>query len=851
MDENRRPSTHAVTVQTAMAHSSTATAAQSGSITTIKQEDGVSFHIKPEHDSFSLSDLPPFIREENGMEVIYEDGHLEEEDADVQEEGIVVTKFGSHHGSSHANRFEPNRSRTITKRKPDFQEDEPGTKSDSDSDSDSDSAFESMSLGTRKRQKTETGRANTTASTTTTTGMRPETTMVLSTKQVITQIFSSSSPRAHSDIHTYPLPPDQPHRHSYHSPLLLSFPSNSKSCSTENSTAAARKHRDALLAWFDTYSAARQMPWRKAWVDASPLLYPASGIPSSSIAINTTSAPAPASASASKPAASSVQPTSDSLVGPKVKASPPIPESALLFPNLAASILRAQAEAEAQKRQAQAEAEARARAHAQAKVKAEAEAKSQKQAQTLQSLRSTIAQRFYETLLSEILRQIFRETDQEEAIKNITTQYDRWIKAFPTIEDLAKANEEQVEELSDDIRATRLHRAARQICEGKSYKSIEIIRLPTTVEKLQNLSGVGPHTAGVVAAVVFGRAEPMVIWDVTRVLARQLGIRADANKNAAREVIWEAARRLVEQVAWDGVEAEEEAKAKRIGKSKKGTRKDMNEGENVVDLDDRRNRGPPPLSDRPGRWGQALMELGAAVCLAAPKTPLCHLCPIQATCRAYAEGLEIAREEGMVVGNKATRKEQDRQALKKKVDKLQKQKVVDIEDAACSLCPPLSLSPPIFPSASHSSNYTSATKIKKENQDEIWQPGEYLEDTDRDTEVHYLGTVPKSALPSTKENTGTHNMQTTQDTQQQTNNKDAKTIWTTFYEQNSWLRLPINLERSKPIPDYLCSTTRKFITAYCAQYPYNAYTKAKPEGKTTTASGPPKNIDLSMFRYQT
>ncbi|EGO54903.1 hypothetical protein NEUTE1DRAFT_132250 [Neurospora tetrasperma FGSC 2508] len=833
-----------------MTHTSTATAAQSGSITTIKQEDGVSIPIKPEHDSFSLSDLPAFVREDNGMEVIFEDdgmevifedAHLEEEDADVQEEGIAVIKFGPHHGSNHANKFGPNCPRTITKRKPEFQEDEPRTKSDEDSDSDSDTAFESMSLGTRKRQKTKTGRANTTASTTTTTGMRPETTTVLPTKQIIAQIFSSSSPRAHSDIHTYPLPPDQPHRHSYHNPLLLSFPGSSNSCSTGKSTAAARKHRDALLTWFDTYCAARQMPWRKAWVDASPLLCPASGIPSPSITITTTSAPA--SASASKPPTSSFQPTSDSLVGPKVKASPPIPESVLLFPNLAASILRAQAEAEAQKQQAQAEAEARARAHAQAKVEAEAKAKSQKQAQTLQSLRSTIAQRFYETLLSEILRQIFRETDQEQAIQNITTQYNRWIKAFPTMEDLAKAKEEEVEELSDDIRATRLHKAARQVCEGKSYRCIETIRLPTTVEKLQNLSGVGPHTAGVVAAVVFGRAEPMVIWDVTRVLARQLGIRADANKKGTRELIWEAARRLVEQVAWDGVEAKEEAKAKRLGISKKRTRKNMNEGESVVDGEDRRrNRGPPPLSDRPGRWGQALMELGAAVCLAAPKTPLCHLCPIQATCRAYAEGLEIARKEGMVVGNEATKKEQDRQALKKmKVGKLQKQKVVDIEDAACSLCPsPSSLSLSPF------SSEVSATKIKKENQDhEIWQPGEDLGDTDSDTEVHYLGTVPKTALPSTKEDT-----LTTQDTTQQTNNlnKDENAISTSFYERNSWLKLPVNFRRSKPIPDYLDLTARELSLLIAPNIP-TLLKESKPE-KKTTAPRPSKNIDLSTNGFR-
>lgn len=708
MDEKRRPNIHAVTVQNAMTHTSTATAAQSGRITTIKQEDGVLIPIKPEHDSFSLSDLPAFVREENGMEVIYEDGLLEEEDADVQEEEIAVIKFGPHHGANHANKFEPNRPRTITKRKPDSEEDGVlRTRSDVDPDSDFDSAFESMSLGTRKRQKTETGRANTTAISTTATQLRPETTIVLPTKQIITQIFSSSSPRAHSDIHTYPLPPDQPHRHSYHSPLLLSFPSNSKSCYTENSTAAARKHRDSLLTWFDTYCAARQMPWRKAWVDASPLLCPASGIPSPSVTTTT------ASASASKPPTSNSKPTSNSLVVPKVKASPPIPESALIFPNLAASIIRAQAEAEAQKQQARAEAEARARARAQAKV--EAKLQSQKQAQTLQTFRSTISQRFYETLLSEMLRQIFRETDPEQSIQNITTQYDRWIKAFPTMKDLAKAKEKQVEELSDDIRATRLHGAAKEVCERKIRITKNTAGLPTTVEELRELPGVGPHTAGVVAAAVFGRAEPMVTWDVIRVLARQLGIRADANKKKTREVIWEVARRLVEQVAWDDVEAEEEAEAKRL-ESKKENRKDtMNERKNVVNVEGRRrNRGPPPLSDRPGRWGQALMELGAAVCLAAPKTPLCHLCPIQATCRAYAEGLEIAREEGMMVGNTATSKEQDRQALKEKVDMLQKQKVVDIEDVACSLCPSPALPPSVFPSPGHPSN-TSATKIKKES----------------------------------------------------------------------------------------------------------------------------------------
>lgn len=149
----------------------------------------------------------------------------------------------------------------------------------------------------------------------------------------------------------------------------------------------------------------------------------------------------------------------------------------------------------------------------------------------------------------------------------------------------------------------------------------------------------------------------MVEVGVVRVLARQLGLRADMNQKENKEVIWAAARRLAVQVAWDGVEVEEEAK-----------RKDMNKRGHSVD---RQNRGPPPLSDRPGRWGQALMELGATVCLPAPKNPKCELCPIQATCRAYAEGLELAREKGLVAKEKDSKRE-----------------VMGIEDAACTLCPP-------------------------------------------------------------------------------------------------------------------------------------------------------------------
>ncbi|KAJ4390461.1 hypothetical protein N0V85_007201 [Neurospora sp. IMI 360204] len=299
-----------------------------------------------------------------------------------------------------------------------------------------------------------------------------------------------------------------------------------------------------------------------------------------------------------------------------------------------------------------------------------------------------------------------------------------------------------------------------------------------------------PYTAGALASVAFGRAEPMVDENVTRVLARQLGIRGDVRTKEVEGVIQEAARRLVEQVAWDGVEAKEEAETKKKLKAKAKRRKtssDEGGGEPAVMAADRdiKNRRRPRLSSRPGPWGQALMELGASICLPAPATPRCHSCPIQGTCRAYAEGLEIAREKLVVALNPNTKKEKTRVALKKKVEEdLREQKMV----------------------------------IKEETQDEA--------DTGHG-DVHYLGTVPKTPqpqpqpLPSTNKKT------------QQRNKDENTTISATFYEQDKYpsysrLREYVNNPgKTKPKGTKPSAAAQQFITSYCAQYPYTK-PKAKP-----------------------
>ncbi|KAI1411679.1 DNA glycosylase [Hypoxylon sp. FL1857] len=167
--------------------------------------------------------------------------------------------------------------------------------------------------------------------------------------------------------------------------------------------------------------------------------------------------------------------------------------------------------------------------------------------------------------------------------------------------------------------------------------------LPEGVEELvKKVPGVGRYTAGAISAIVFGRAAPMVDGNVLRVLSRQMGVFGDVKGDkAVIDVLWAAAERLVKAVARDGP-GEDDA------------------------VPDAREEGEEP-SDRPGRWGQALMELGSTVCT--PK-PNCAACPITSTCRAYGEGLQLAAKRGLMAKPEET-----------------KSATPDIEDA-CTLCKP-------------------------------------------------------------------------------------------------------------------------------------------------------------------
>jgi A/G-specific adenine glycosylase len=232
---------------------------------------------------------------------------------------------------------------------------------------------------------------------------------------------------------------------------------------------------------------------------------------------------------------------------------------------------------------------------------------------------SALAKRAHEIWVSEVML-------QQTRVSVVITYFNNWIAKWPTVEDLAAATQDQVlaawKGLGYYSRATRLHEAAQQIISEMQSS------LPPDVEGLLKIKGIGRYTAGAVASIAFGQAVPLLDGNVGRVLCRQLGLYARVKDKKIEDLLWKVAEVLVKDVARH-------------------------------DSEDR-------VSDVPGRWNQALMELGSTVCTPKPK---CQECPVKQTCRAYAEGELLAQTPSISKSGNDT---------------------VDIEDL-CDLCEPLQL----------------------------------------------------------------------------------------------------------------------------------------------------------------
>ncbi len=170
---------------------------------------------------------------------------------------------------------------------------------------------------------------------------------------------------------------------------------------------------------------------------------------------------------------------------------------------------------------------------------------------------------------------------QQTQSDTVKPYYHRFLKRFPTVRHLARAKLDSVLKVWEGLgyysRARNLHRAAREVV--RTFGG----RLPQTKKELLTLPGVGLYTAGAIASIAFGRAEPLVDGNVTRVLCRLFRIRQDPRSGIVRKNLWILAEALLP-------------------------------------------------ADKAGSFNQAMMELGATVCL--PRSPRCQACPLRRTCSA-------------------------------------------------------------------------------------------------------------------------------------------------------------------------------------------------------------------------
>lgn len=214
----------------------------------------------------------------------------------------------------------------------------------------------------------------------------------------------------------------------------------------------------------------------------------------------------------------------------------------------------------------------------------------------------------YHVWLSEIML-------QQTRVEAVKPYYDRFLQALPDIGSLAAVDEEKLLKLWEGLgyynRARNMKKAAQILV--SEYGG----QMPDDYEKIVSLPGIGSYTAGAVSSIAFGKARPAVDGNVLRVLSR---LRADD-----RDILNANVKKSVEEELADVIPA-----------------------------------------DRPGDFNQALMELGAMVCIpnGAPK---CDVCPWNELCRARAEG----------------RTGELPQKTKKKPRSIEKKTILVIQDAEC------------------------------------------------------------------------------------------------------------------------------------------------------------------------
>lgn len=173
---------------------------------------------------------------------------------------------------------------------------------------------------------------------------------------------------------------------------------------------------------------------------------------------------------------------------------------------------------------------------------------------------------------------------QQTQMSTALPYYERWMRQFPTIAALAKADAQSVmkawQGLGYYARARNLHQSAQRII--KEFAG----RFPEDFDTIRSLKGIGRYSAGAIASIAFNQKRPLVDGNVFRVLSRTHAISAPIDDAKNKETFWALQESLIPDNARD--------------------------------------------------FNQALMELGALICTA--QNPACAVCPIRPFCKAHKTG---------------------------------------------------------------------------------------------------------------------------------------------------------------------------------------------------------------------
>lgn len=187
----------------------------------------------------------------------------------------------------------------------------------------------------------------------------------------------------------------------------------------------------------------------------------------------------------------------------------------------------------------------------------------------------------YKIWISEIM-------SQQTQVETVMPYYARFMAKYPTLEDLAAADDDELLKLWEGLgyysRARNLKIAANEVMTAFGGE------FPSELKAIQSLKGIGPYTAAAIASISFGLPEPAIDGNLLRVTSRLFELEDDISIPKSRKVFDEKLRSLISE-------------------------------------------------ERPGDFNQALMDIGSMVCT--PKIANCELCPLADFCQAKKTGKQL------------------------------------------------------------------------------------------------------------------------------------------------------------------------------------------------------------------